>query len=161
MQELATLLVIESGAEWPTWSRSFGERASLNLVETEMVGETPEEFAARVLARLVRLRVKGVQLAAAGYAAAARSDRQASRKLILNELLRDLPRDAELVIAGGSWKTVGHGAENRAALFELWGALSERAQHRLISVRFNDEGSGLYPSASFTDHEQRTTSTSY
>lgn len=43
------------------------------------------------------------------------------------------------MLAGGTWPTDSGDAEERAALFELWGKLSESGARQRISLRFNDD----------------------
>jgi hypothetical protein len=137
----ATLLIVEAGAEWPSWTAKLHRRAPENLVETQLAGESAEAFEERLLRRLDRLALSRVRLTAAGYVAARGPGRQASRERLCEAVLARMTGDAELVVAGGSWATTGVEGRERAALFTLWSTLSERSTTQLISIRFNDEAS--------------------
>jgi hypothetical protein len=136
--ELVTLVVVESGAEWPTWAAHVNRAAPTNLVETEVLGETEAEFRARVLGRLSRLHDRGTKLAAAAYVAAPSPRRRELRAQISESILEQMVPGAEFLLAGG-YPTPPVGPHpGRAELLELWQKLSERGAPQLISLRFND-----------------------
>jgi hypothetical protein len=135
----ATLLIVEPGAEWPTWTNRLGQRAQLNLVETASPSESVEELEKRVSSRFARLTAEGMRLVMAAYVAAPSSSWRESRERLCRTLLGWLPREGELMLAGGTWPAESEDAGERAALFELWGRLSESGARQRISLRFNDD----------------------
>jgi hypothetical protein len=147
-----TLLVLERGAEWPSWGTGIRLRASNSAVEVQTEHETTEEFELRVEKRLSRMSQRSMRLVAAGYACA-RDDgtRQASRRRICTRILTHLEdvEGAELILAGGSWETTGDEGLQRGRLIELWGELSIQVPGRLTSVRFEDppSQSGVFRAA--------------
>jgi hypothetical protein len=167
LEETIALLVLERGAEWPSWGTGVRMRAENSAVEVQMDAETTEEFQKRVFARLAHIEKKGMRLVAAGYACALLPEtsdektvalRSESRKTICAGILRQLgdrtrPGDrgpsaeksllsdkgtAELILAGGAWEITGHEGRQRGELIELWSELSVRVPGRLVSVRFED-----------------------
>lgn len=135
----ATLLIVEPGAEWPTWTSRLGRRAQLNLVETASPNESVEDLEQRVASRFARLTAEGMRLVMAAYVAAPNSSWRASRERLCRTLLGWLPREGELMLAGGTWSAESQDADERSALFELWGVLSESGARQRISLRFNDD----------------------
>ncbi len=150
-----TLLVLEKGAEWPTWGTGIRTRAMNSAVAVQADDETMAAFEVRVLHRLSRLKKSGISLQAAGYACALRTGTQSTfRKRLCLHLLKELSSSpptsaAELVLAGGSWDTEGDEGRARAQLIALWGELSEQVPGRLVSVRFEDPPceSGVFKAA--------------
>lgn len=135
----ATLLIVEPGAEWPTWTHRLGARAHLNLVETASPDESADELDKRIAARCARLTSEGMRLVMAAYVAAPNSTWRRSRERLCQTLLGWLPRDGELMLAGGTWPPGSEQAEERSALLELWGKLSESGAKQRMSLRFNDD----------------------
>lgn len=163
------LLVLERGAEWPSWGTGIRMRAENSAVEVQMDSETTEEFEQRVLARLDLIEKKGLRIVAAGYACAlipsdesgaassvpavpsSGAMRRQSRKTICMRILNQFAdKDGtELILAGGSWEITGDEGRQRSQLIELWGELSIGAPGRLMSVRFEDppSESGVFRAA--------------
>lgn len=136
-----TLLVLEKGAEWPTWALDLRARAKDSAVELQAYEETSLQFHRRVAARLASIAERGVRLEAAGYVCALNSlGRMRARREACDLLLSSIAPGptAELVVAGGSWESVGQAGDERFRLIELWGALSETSPGPLVSVRFED-----------------------
>jgi hypothetical protein len=170
-----TLLVLERGADWPSWGTGIRMRAPNSAVEVQMDSESNEEFRLRVEARLARIAQKSMRLRAAGYACAVDSDdRQQARKSVCTRILTSLADEegAELILAGGAWETSGLEGKRRSELIELWGELSIQVPGRLTSVRFEDppSESGVFRAAdkftpdapdsqSFSDREPTPTPT--
>lgn len=139
--ESIALLVLERGAEWPSWGTGIRSRAMNSAVEVQMDSETIEQFQARVEARLARIARKSMRLVAAGYACALDGGgRRHSRKALCTRILTSLAEEegAELILAGGAWETTGPEGRARGELIELWGELSIQVPGRLTSVRFED-----------------------
>lgn len=137
-----SLLVLEKGASWPTWSSSLRLDAPNLVVEAQSDDESTVQFEERLLQRLRRIRDRGDLVHSAGYVCALDGDRPgASRLRIGEELLGLLPEDpmARLILGGGAWDTSEAEAREREKLVELWAALSEKTPRRGVSVRF-DEG---------------------
>lgn len=158
--ETISLLVLERGAEWPSWGTGIRMRAENSAVEVQMDSETTEEFERRVFARLAHMEKKGLRLVAAGYACALlapNSDesnatrRRESRKAISSRILAQLAENsgAELILAGGSWEITGEEGRQRSQLIELWSELSVQVPGRSMSVRFEDppSESGVFRAA--------------
>jgi len=136
-----TLLILERGAEWPSWGTGIRMRAHNSAVEVQADGEDSEDFHNRVQGRIQRIREKGQKLKAAGYACALEGPvRRTSRKQLCSELLMTLDGSdrTELILAGGSWDTSGEEALERAQLIEIWSELSQAVPGRVMSVRFED-----------------------
>lgn len=165
LEETIALLVLERGAEWPSWGTGVRMRAENSAVEVQLDAETTEEFQERVFARLAHIEKKGMSLVAAGYACALLPEtsdetmaalRSESRRAICTGILRLLTekvqpaeKGAELILAGGAWEITGHEGRQRGELIELWSDLSVRAPGRLVSVRFEDppSESGVFRAA--------------
>lgn len=150
--ESIALLVLERGAEWPTWGTGIRMRAINSAVEVQMDSESIDEFRQRVQARLTQIAKKRMRLVAAGYACAlAEDDRRECRKELCTRILTGLADEdgSELILAGGSWETTGRQGRQRAELIELWGELSIQVPGRLMSVRFEDppSQSGVFPAS--------------
>jgi hypothetical protein len=150
--ETIALLVLERGAEWPSWGTSIRLRAANSAVEVQMDSESNEEFQARVEARISNIAKKSMRLVAAGYACSLEGQgRRQSRKALCTRILTSLADGdgAELILAGGSWDTAGHEGKQRGELIELWGELSIQVPGRLVSVRFEDppRESGVFRAA--------------
>lgn len=159
-EETISFLVLERGAEWPSWGTGIRMRAENAAVEVQMDSETTEEFEKRVFARLAHMAKKRMRLVAAGYACALISQttdeasatrRQQSRKAICASILTQLAETggAELILAGGSWEITGDEGRQRSELIELWSDLSVQVPGRLTSVRFEDppSESGVFRAA--------------
>lgn len=160
LEETISLLVLERGAEWPSWGTGIRMRAENSAVEVQMDSETTEEFERRVFARLAQMEKKGLRLVAAGYACAliapscdeeSASRRRESRKAICSSILSQLAESggAELILAGGSWEITGEEGRQRSQLIELWSELSVQVPGRSMSVRFEDppSESGVFRAA--------------
>jgi hypothetical protein len=127
-------------------------RAPNAAVEVQMDSESTEEFQERVEGRLARIAQQSMRLCAAGYACALKpTDRQRSRREICTRILTALSDEpsSELILAGGSWETVGVEGQRRSQLIELWGELSIQVPGKLMSVRFEDppSESGVFRAA--------------
>jgi hypothetical protein len=151
-EDSITLLVLERGAEWPSWGTGIRLRAPNSAVEVQTETETTEEFQRRVEHRLARIAQQSLHLVAAGYACALDDGgRQLSRKNLCTRILTGLSDTdgAELILAGGAWETAGEEGLQRARLIELWGELSIQVPGRLTSVRFEDppSHSGVFRAA--------------
>jgi hypothetical protein len=147
-EELVTLLVVESGAEWPAWSSHATRLAQTNLIETEVAEETDAEFEARVLGRLSRLREQNKRLACAGYVAAAGPHPRGVRESVCAAMLELMVPHGELIVAGSHSTSSGSAHSAERDLLELWQGLSERGAPQLISLRFSpDPVSGPTPLA--------------
>lgn len=139
-----TLLVLEHGAEWPSWGTGVRMRAFNSAVEVQTESESFEEFARRVEQRLAKIAQRSVPLVAAGYACALDDGRRFSRRKQLCANILDAlgPNEgAELVLAGGAWATSGAEGLARVRLIELWGELSIQVPGKVTSVRFEDRPS--------------------
>lgn len=152
LEDSVTLLVLERGAEWPSWGTGIRLRAPNSAVEVQTETETTEEFQRRVEHRLARIAQQSQHLVAAGYACALDDGgRQISRKNLCTRILTALADTdgAELILAGGAWETAGDEGLQRARLIELWGELSIQVPGRLTSVRFEDppSHSGVFRAA--------------
>lgn len=150
--EAITLLVLERGAEWPSWGTGIRLRAPNSAVEVQTEDESTEEFESRVVQRLARMAQHNMRLVAAGYACALDDgSRHASRGRLCTRILSNLEdtAGAELILAGGAWETTGEEGVQRARLIELWGELSIQVPGRLTSVRFEDppSQSGVFRAA--------------
>ena len=150
--ETIALLVLERGADWPSWGPAIRARAANSAVEMQMDSETNEEFQARVEARLTHIAKKSMRLVAAGYACSLDGDRRRQpRKSLCTRILTSLAEmeGAELIVAGGPWDTAGPEGRQRSELIELWGELSIQVPGRLVSVRFEDppSESGVFRAA--------------
>lgn len=158
--EVVTILILESGASWPSWATGLRMRAPNAIVEVQMDSESVEAFEGRVLERIQKSRERGDSVIAAGYACG-RSDgsRDASRVRIgelLVDVIRPLPpgesgrakveiggsdpaqAPAELIVAGGAWEFSGEDAEERERVLALWSTLSTSSPGKIVSVRFED-----------------------
>ncbi len=158
--ESIALLVLERGAEWPSWATGIRLRATNSAVEVQMDSESIAEFQKRVEARLAHIVRRGMRLVAAGFACAlippdpsgeADAETCRFRKEVCTRILTNLADDAgaELILAGGSWDVVGVEGRQRTRLIELWGELSIQVPGRLMSVRFEDppSESGVFRAA--------------
>lgn len=158
--ETIALLVLERGAEWPSWATGVRMRATNSAVEVQMDTETTAEFQKRVEARLAHIVGHGMRLVSAGFACALiPADRGSAieeelrrfRKEVCTRILTHLADDpgAELILAGGSWDVAGAEGRQRTQLIELWGELSIQVPGRLMSVRFEDppSESGVFRAA--------------
>jgi hypothetical protein len=151
-EDSITLLVLERGAEWPSWGTGIRLRAPNSAVEVQTETETTEEFRKRVEHRLSRIAQQSQHLVAAGYACALDdTGRQRPRRTICTRILTSLAdlEGAELILAGGAWETTGTDGVQRGRLIELWGDLSIQVPGRLMSVRFEDppSESGVFRAA--------------
>lgn len=127
-ERATTLVLMESGAFWPTWVKEIQRRAPNSIVEVQSASESVEGFGGRVLRRLLSLRDRGVKLRAAVYAASSPSTEQerAVRRLLCSTLLDVLGDFGELVLSGEGWSTWGVDARSRADLMALAGDLSHQ-----------------------------------
>ncbi len=158
--EVVTILILESGASWPSWGTGLRMRAPNAIVEVQMDAESVDAFEARVLERIRKADERGDSVIAAGYACG-RSDgsRDASRLRVgeaLLEVIRPLSAGqsgrakveiggsdparapAELIVAGGAWEFTGDDAEERERVLALWSTLSTSSPGKIVSVRFED-----------------------
>lgn len=147
-----TLLVLEKGAEWPSWALDLRARAKDSAVELQAYEETSFQFHRRVAARLASIAERGVRLEATGYVCALGSlGRMRARREICDLLLASISPGptSELIVAGGSWDSAGLAGDDRLRLIELWGTLCEASPGPLVSVRFEDPPgeSGVFYSA--------------
>lgn len=136
-----TLLVLERGAEWPSWGTGIRMRAPNSAVEVQADEESTEEFARRVEARLDGMVKSGMRLRAAGYACSVMgTGRRDVRRRICARLLEQLDahEGAEVILAGGAWETSGEEGAERSSLIQLWSELSHRQPGRMMSIRFED-----------------------
>lgn len=136
-----TLLVLERGAEWPSWGTGIRMRAPNSAVEVQADEESTEDFAGRVEARLDGIRKSGMRLRAAGYACSVvGAGRRDARRRICERLLEQLDahEGAEVILAGGAWETSGEEGVERSSLIQLWSELSQGQPGRMMSIRFED-----------------------
>ncbi|HSC87763.1 MAG TPA: hypothetical protein VLC09_10855 [Polyangiaceae bacterium] len=66
-RQILTLLVLEKGATWPSWSSELRARAHNVIVEAQLEQEDLVSFGARMMARIEKLRERGDQVLGAGY----------------------------------------------------------------------------------------------
>lgn len=153
------MMVLERGVEWPSWGTAVRLRADHSIVEVQTDTETIEEFCARVLTRIEKLKLEGKSLSSAGYACAlSGADRWEVRRVLCLALAEGLLSEegAELIVAGGAWRITGVEGMQRSRLIELWGEISQQAPGRLVSVRFEDPPteSGVYRAAAKLEIEK-------
>ncbi len=147
-ERATTLVLMESGAYWPSWVKEVQRRAPNSMVEVQSASESVEGFGARALRRLLALRERGIRVHAAVYAAASpASDQERSvRRLLCSTLLDVLADGGELVLSGAGWSTWGVDARSREELMALAGDLSCQLPHTVsgangrvtVSVRFGE-----------------------
>jgi len=136
-----SLLILERGAEWPSWGAELRARSANSAVEVQNEHETMADFHARVHERLVRIRRDGMSVQSAGIACSLLPSNARSLRAELCVRLSDEMKSqegAELIIAGGSWETTGLEGFERTRLIELWSELSHRTGGCMVSVRFED-----------------------
>lgn len=147
-----SLLVLEQGAEWPSWATGIRMRAPNSAVEAQLDDESSAHFQDRVLGRMAEIRRKKLKLVAAGYACSLNGEeRWAARSAICMRLLDQLDPDSrsELILAGGSWETSGTSGRERSRLIALWSELSALGTGKTVSIRFEDKAheSGIFRAA--------------
>ncbi len=152
MTQDISLLILEQGAEWPSWATGMRMRAINSAVEAQLDDEPIEDFQQRVFARLAEIEKQRMRLRAAGYACAVRpATRWSARREMCERLLSQLDLDgsSELVLAGGSWETTGSDGQQRSRLIQLWSELSALHTGRVVSIRFEDsvQESGVFHAA--------------
>src|SRR5690606_39895662 len=122
--ETIALLVLELGADWPSWGTGIRMRAANSAVEVQMDSETSEEFQARVEARLTNIAKKSMRLVAAGYACSLDGHgRRQARKSLCTRILTSLAEmeGADLIVAGCAWGSAGSDGRQLVALIALLG----------------------------------------
>lgn len=150
--DLMSIVVLESGAAWPSWLTEYQRLAPNSVVIAQASTESPELFQARVLRRLEeptlhdpasRVRV-GVLVASDDPG----QQRRALRQNVAQGLLKAMAKvdDGELVLAGES-DELNH---SRHELFALAGELCKELGGRRINVRvrFTSAKSGVMRSIS-------------
>ncbi len=136
-----TLLVLERGADWPSWGTGIRLRAGNSAVEVQANGESDSAFHDRVLSRIERIVAEGMNLRAAGYACSlAGAARRESRREICSRLLSvfDPGEGSEVILAGGAWETSGKEGAERSGLIQLWSEISDQSPGRVMTIRFED-----------------------
>jgi hypothetical protein len=150
--EAITILVLESGASWPSWGTGLRLRAPNAVVEAQLDGESVASFEERVVERLARLRDHGERVLAAGYACGlSDGSRTEGRKEISRVLLGLLEAGrvgadslavgtppVEFIVAGGPWGFEGAEGAERERVLELWADLSTCALGQQVSARFEE-----------------------
>lgn len=148
--QTVTLLVLEKGAEWPTWEGSLRIRADHLIVEAQLDNESQQQFQERILSRVEKIAERRERVLAVGYVCALLGqEAEPVREKLGQALLEilDTESEGELILAGGSWSAEGKEGEERTLLLKLWSHLSELTPGQLVSVRFEEEmkSSGVYP----------------
>ncbi len=136
-----TLVLVELGAEWPSWVQSLSGSSGRRVV-SQAEGESPDAFSDRVAEELSNLGARGVPMKVAALACNERCDDAAmlARSKIATALLTRLvdkrPREARLFLStSGRSGRVRHALSTLATeLGSSFGLPSER-----VSVRFGDE----------------------
>ena len=141
--QVLTLLLIEKGAPWPTWSADLRARAPNMVLEAQMEAETMEAFGQRVLQRIERIVERHDRVLGAAYLCGmGDASQDAVRQMICRALLGalDKPSQAELIVGGavGAHGLAADGARSR--LLGLWTALSEQSPYHPICIKLDDGG---------------------
>jgi hypothetical protein len=134
-ESAGSLVVLEQGADWPTWVREYQGHATNSVVVAYAPGESLPAFAARVGRRLSEL-TEELRVAIIACASSTHPECLATRELICRGLLRAMPPHGrgEVLLAAN----VGANDEAKHALFQLAGELCEGLQgsSRVVRVRF-------------------------
>jgi hypothetical protein len=129
------LVIMEAGATWPSHANELSSKVSRTLVESQPPGELPEEFAARVAARLRRLEASGARITQAILATSEETSWtvvQARSNIGRAVLVGMAPQGSgELVLTAD--ENVSEDA--RHELFAIAGALCEELTGSEIAVR--------------------------
>lgn len=146
------MLILEQGAQWPSWAASMRLRAPNAVVEMQTDGENMVSFERRVESRLHDIREKGQRLRAVGYVCAVHGwERWDARERLARRLLGAMTAlgGSELILAGGSWDSEGYEGQQRARLVQVWSELSAENWGQQLSIRFEDgtQDSGVFRAA--------------
>lgn len=146
--EKMTLLILEHGAPWPTWINGHRSRANHAAVEVQAQGESAEEFAQRLVARIERIKQQNLTVLGAGYVCApSGAERTALRRKSCEALLSVFSKNEqpELILAAGDWDASD---PERDVLIQLWSELSQLVPNTSVSIRFEEteDKSGVFRS---------------
>jgi hypothetical protein len=136
-----TLVLVEVGAEWPSWVQSLSG-ASGRRVVSQAEGESPDAFSNRVAEELSRIGARGVPMKVAALACNERCDdaamlaRSKIGTALLSTLVHKRTRDVRLFLStSGRSGRVRHALSTLASdLGSSFGLPGER-----VTVRFGDE----------------------
>lgn len=140
---LSSIVVVELGAGWPHWLVDYQRTAPNSIVVAQAVGDTPRDFAARVLHRIAEAKAahdRPVRVGVMVCNGEPEPELLTARRSICTELLSALMRSgSELVIAVNDRHESG-----KHAIFALAGDLCEVVGDPRVSVRvrFFAEGGG-------------------
>ncbi|MCA9592123.1 MAG: hypothetical protein KC776_02405 [Myxococcales bacterium] len=129
------LVIMEAGAPWPSHANELSSQVSRTLVESQPPGELPDEFAARIAARVRRLEAKGARITRAIIATSEDTSwvvteaRSSYARLVLTAMA--VNPAAELVLTAD--ESVDE--DVRHELFALAGALCEELTTSQVAVR--------------------------
>lgn len=143
-----SLLIVESGATWPSWTAELRDRADSLKVEQQAPGESDEQFVQRMATLLSSAQQSGQILETACYVCSLHASRVRDELLkMLAASLQDCA-SGELILAAGAWRLAGREGKARQKLLALWSELSMGAGARTVSLRFESGGaSGDLPAA--------------
>jgi hypothetical protein len=159
---LGSVVVLEEGAEYPSWIAEYQRRAPNCVVIAHMNGESMEDLASRVVRRLPELNGE-LRVGIVACAPTVDEVHLALREQLCRTLLVSLnPRGGgEVVLAASLSGSDG----SKHAIFELAGSLCERLRgsNRVVRVRFSSgrAESGLLPSVVATEPDADETKVRY
>lgn len=144
---LSSVVVLEEGADYPTWIGEYQRRAPNCTLIAHMHGEPMVELAARVLRKLPEMNGE-LRVGIVVCAATTDEGHLALRAELCKALLAALtPKGGGEVVLAAS---VSGSDGSKHAIFELAGALCEtlRGTNRVVRVRFSNgrAESGIVPS---------------
>jgi hypothetical protein len=149
---LASVVVLEEGADFPRWIAEYQRRAPNSVVVAHTAGESMDDLCARVTRKLPELNGE----LRVGVVACSPSDDEAhlaARERLCRLLIDTLAPNGggEVVLAA----SLSGSDASKHAIFELAGALCEnlRGSSRVVRVRFSNgrPESGIMPSLASTE----------
>jgi hypothetical protein len=132
--DLMSIVVLEAGASWPPWLSEYQRMAPNAVVIAQAAAESADVFENRVRHRIAEAGHSGsgrIRVGVIVSADSALESRLAMRQSVARALLKAMGahHEAELVLAGDGEEL------DRAAVFELAGALCEELVGTDVSVR--------------------------